>query len=142
MTVLMTGDVVARRKGPVMHKGVVLADGRILHNTPSRGEHVSTLEEFAAGRTVKVVRRACARSSARAHWARPREDGRYNVFTNNCEHTASRVAHGRPGSPQLRGWIAGIGMATLAFAVTRHPGASAAAFAAGRRFVERLGARS
>lgn len=140
MTVPMPGDVVARRKGPVMHKGVVLPDGRVLHNTPGRGEHVSTLEEFGAGRTVHVVRRACARSRARAYQARPRADQRYNIFTNNCEHTTSRVVHGREESPQLRGWIAGVGVAALAFALTRHPGATLASFAAGRRFAERFGA--
>ena len=34
-------DIVVRRKGLVMHKGLVLPDGCILHNTPGRGEHVS-----------------------------------------------------------------------------------------------------
>jgi hypothetical protein len=141
MSVLMPGDVVARRKGLVMHKGVVLADGRILHNTPGRGEHVSTLDEFAAGRSVHLVRRTSDRSRARAYRAQPRAESRYNLFTNNCEHTASRVAHGREESPQLRGWIAGVGVAALTFALTRHPGAAAASFAVGRRFAERFAAR-
>jgi len=139
---LMPGDVVARRKGPVMHKGVVLADGRILHNTPSRGEHVSSLTEFSAGHHVHLVRRACDRSRASAYRARPRRGSSYNLFTNNCEHTTSRVVHGREESPQLRGWIAGLGVAALTFAITRHPGASAAGFAIGRRFVERYAASS
>ena len=34
------GDIVSRRKGLVMHKGIVTRDGRILHNTPFKGEHV------------------------------------------------------------------------------------------------------
>ena len=46
------GDIVARRKWLVMHKGVVLGDGRILHNTPWRGEHVSSEREFRAGTTA------------------------------------------------------------------------------------------
>jgi len=138
---LEPGDIVARRKGPVMHKGVVLADGRVLHNTPGRGEHVSTLAEFSAGRRVHLVRRACDDSRFRAYRAAPRAGGRYNLFTNNCEHTATRVVHGREESPQLRGWLAGIGVAAVAFAFTRHPGVSAAGFAMGRRFVERYGAR-
>ena len=141
MIALMPGDVVARRKGPVMHKGVVLADGRILHNTPGRGEHVSTMDEVAAGRSVHMVRRTSVRSRARAYRAQPRPESRYNLFTNNCEHTASRVAHGREESPQLRGWIAGVGVAALTFALTRHPGAAAASFSVGRRFAERFAAR-
>ena len=36
MSRYLPGDVVARRKGLVMHHGVVLADGRILHNTRAR----------------------------------------------------------------------------------------------------------
>jgi hypothetical protein len=141
MLELRPGDVVARRKGPVMHKGVVMPDGRILHNTPGRGEHLSTLEAFAAGKRVHRVRRACDASRARAYDATPRRDRGYNLFTYNCEHTASRVVHGREESPQLRGWIAGIGVAALTFALTRHPGATAAGFAMGRRFAERYSAR-
>ena len=139
---LMPGDVVARRKGPVMHKGVVMPGGRILHNTPGRGEHLSTLAEFAAGKRVHLVRRACGTSRARAYEAAPRRDRGYNLFTYNCEHTASRVAHGREESPQLRGWIAGIGVAALTFALTRNPGATATGFAIGRRFAERFAART
>jgi hypothetical protein len=141
MLELMPGDVVARRKGPVMHKGVVMPGGMILHNSPGRGEHLSTLEEFGAGKRVHLVRRACSTSRARAYGAAPRRDRGYNLFTYNCEHTASRVAHGREESPQLRGWIAGIGVAALTFALTRHPGATAAGFAMGRRFAERYTAR-
>jgi hypothetical protein len=87
------------------------------------------------------VRRACDRSRARAYGARPRADRRYNLFTNNCEHTTSRVVHGREESPQLRGWLAGVGVAALTFALTRHPGATAAGFALGQRLVGRFGVR-
>lgn len=115
------GDVVARRKGPVMHKGVVMPDGRILHNTPLEGEQICSLAEFSAGRRVYVTP---ARSN-------PFEDGvsvispqsrrPYCLFTNNCEHTVTRITHGRPCSPQLRGWIAGMSVAaaTLTLALVR-----------------------
>ncbi|MBX3706210.1 MAG: hypothetical protein KF911_06185 [Pseudomonadales bacterium] len=139
---LLPGDIVARRKGPVMHKGVVMPDGRILHNTPARGEHLSSLAEFAAGRTVTVTRNGCGESRARAYRAAPRPGARYHLFANNCEHTVSRTLEGRERSPQLRGWIAGIGIAAVAFAVTRHPGVTAAGFALGRRFAERFTSRA
>ena len=131
------GDIVARRKWLVMHKGVVLGDGRILHNTPWRGEHVSSEREFRAGRRLRVTpldttmrRRAvsAARDGAR----------RYNLFTNNCEHTVNRVTTGRASSPQLQGWLVGAGMAALAFAVFRHPVLAASAYAAGRGLARRL----
>ncbi|MEQ8858747.1 MAG: hypothetical protein RIC56_08875 [Pseudomonadales bacterium] len=138
MSRLMSGDVVARRKGLVMHKGVLLADGRVLHNTPGRGEHTSTLDEFRRGQRVyRVGSRASGRYLTDAGVG-----GRgYNLFTNNCEHTVSRVTDGRAHSQQLRGWVAGASLAAVAFALTRHPGLGAAGFALGRSLVARLDRR-
>ncbi len=136
------GDIIGRRKGIVLHKGVYLGAGQVLHNTPGRGEHVTSLEEFADGKRVTLVRAACDESRHRAASAAPRSDRRYNLFTHNCEHTASRVTLGRAESPQLRGWVAGIGVAALAFVVTRHPGVTAASFALGRRLVEGASTRA
>ena len=96
------GELLRRRKGPVMHTGVSLGDGRVLHNTPGRGEHVSTLEEFAKGKTIRVSPGA---ADARARIQTLDEDDLqrpYNLFVNNCEHTASRVTAGQPSSPQLK----------------------------------------
>jgi hypothetical protein len=125
------GDIVARRKGLVLHKGVVLHDGRVLHNTPERGEHVSSLADFAAGERVQVerqpfdARRAALRRAERLSFRRG-----YDLLGNNCEHTVTRVAHGRPHSPQLGNWLLGAGVALAVFAVSRHPGWAVAAGAA------------
>jgi len=134
----LPGDIVSRRKGMVMHKGVVTRDGRILHNTPFKGEHVSSEAEFSAGRRLHVQhllpgerQRALLRSEG--HGARS-----YNLFSNNCEHTVTRATTGRAHSPQLRSWVAGIGIATLAFALTRHPAVAAAGYALGRRIARRF----
>jgi hypothetical protein len=62
----------------------------------------------------------------------------YNLLTNNCEHTVSRVTTGSASSPQLRSWVVGTGLAAATFLLTRHPAAAAAAYAVGRKF----GARS
>ncbi len=136
---LLTGDVVARRKGLVMHKGVLLADGRVLHNTPGRGEHVSSLDEFRRGRRVYRV----GSGGGRGRYVSPAvASGRgYNLFTNNCEHTVSRVTEGRAHSGQLRGWVVGASLAALTFALTRHPGLGVAGFALGRTLSARLGGR-
>ena len=96
------GEFLRRRKGPVMHTGVSLGDGRVLHNTPGRGEHVSTLEEFAKGKTLRV---SPGSADARMRIQALDEDELqrpYNLFLNNCEHTASRVTAGQPSSPQLK----------------------------------------
>ncbi len=134
MAHLRPGDVVSRRKGLVMHRGVVLRDGRILHNTPFKGEHVCSPREFRAGRrmyvqTTDADTRQRVRRAGDAHLG-----GRgYNVLTNNCEHTVSRLTHGKAESPQLRSWLLGTGLAVAAFALTRHPAAAAAAYAVGRK---------
>ena len=131
------GDIVARRKGFVMHKGVVLDDGRILHNTPWRGEHVSSEREFRAGKPLRVTP-LDGSARQRASAAAAASTRRYNLFTNNCEHTVSRATTGEASSPQLQGWIAGAGLAVLTVALLRHPVLAVSAFAVGQRLVKRL----
>lgn len=138
------GDIVSRRKGLVLHKGVVTRDGRILHNTPFNGEHVCSAVEFSAGRRLRVERLDVhQRSRAAAHiesyierhmgsYAEGRAGAGYNLLTNNCEHTVSRATTGRAHSPQLKSWVVAVGIATLAFALTRHPGVAAVGYALGR----------
>lgn len=135
------GDIVARRKGFVMHKGVVLADGSVLHNTPFRGEHRCSLQEFSAGRRVYRVSSRRGRPGGVTLWDDGAPPRGYNLFTNNCEHTASRVSTGRSESPQLQSWLGGVGLAALTFALTRHPGATAAGYALGRDLAGRVAAR-
>jgi hypothetical protein len=123
-----------------MHRGVSLGDGRVLHNTPFRGEHVCSEAEFRAGKRMYVTsRRQAARSPwlLEQHHAQRRLRG-YNLLTNNCEHTVSRITQGRAESPQLRSWIVSTGLAVAAFAVTRHPAAAAAAYAFGRKAASRM----
>jgi hypothetical protein len=129
------GDIVARRKGLVMHKGLVMQDGSILHNTPSRGEHLSTEREFAAGRRVRVER------STIGPVPELRRRG-YHLFRNNCEHTVHRASTGRAHSPQLKAWLAGVGVAAVALVVARHPGAAAAGYALGRRLADSFTSRA
>ncbi len=132
------GDVVSRRKGLVMHRGVVLSDGSILHNSPFRGEHVVSEAEFRDGKRLHVSRTECPRQRRFAASARPKDTGGYNLFTNNCEHTVSRAITGESSSPQLKSWVAGIGVGAVAFALTRHPAITAAGYALGRKLGGKL----
>ncbi|MDA1073385.1 MAG: hypothetical protein O3A63_01320 [Proteobacteria bacterium] len=132
MASYLPGDIVSRRKGFVMHKGVALSDGRILHNTPFRGEHVCSEAEFRAGKRLHVNRMDYHHRRRALRFTEDHDHRGYNLFTNNCEHTVHRATTGNASSPQLREWVIGIGLGTLAFAVTRHPGAAAAAYALGR----------
>ena len=132
------GDVVSRRKGLVMHRGVVLSDGSILHNSPFRGEHVVSEAEFRDGKRLHVSHTECPRQRRFAAAARPSDSGSYNLFTNNCEHTVNRAISGESSSPQLKSWVAGIGVGAVAFALTRHPAVTAAAYALGRKLGNKL----
>lgn len=99
--------LVSRRKLVVLrHVGLLLPSGLVAHCTPTRGEHVSTIEEFAAGQDVRIDREVppeqhapTLQRVARAI-AAPRT---YNLVTNNCEVFAKRLAGDRPESPQFLG---------------------------------------
>ena len=56
---------------------------------------------------------------------------RYNLLTNNCEHTVSRARTGEASSRQLEAWAVGLGLGALAFAATRRPSLAVAGFALG-----------
>ncbi len=133
------GDIVSRRKWLVMHKGISLGDGRVLHNTPFRGEHICSEAEFRAGRRMYVnhldgeLRQRALRRVDHTHTG----NRGYHLLRNNCEHTVSRLTTGEASSPQLKSWVWGAGFAAAAFAVTRHPAAAAAAYAAGRKLANR-----
>ena len=130
------GDIVSRRKGPVMHRGIALDENRVLHNTPLKGEHVSTFADFCRGKPARV-RQLGERERERAlRYAAARRGRAYNPFTNNCEHTVTRATAGQARSPQLA-LIAGVGAAAAALVLTRHPGIAAAAFALGRGLAKR-----
>ena len=134
----LPGDIVSRRKGPVMHKGIALGDGQVLHNTPLRGEHVSTEREFSRGRRLRVERLDGAERKRVLQAVRTASSHRYHLFANNCEHTVSRARTGVAGSQQLKAWALGLGLGALAFAATRHPAAAVVGYALGRGIAKRL----
>ena len=135
---LRPGDIVSRPKGVVRHVGVVVEDG-VLHNVPGRGEHVSSLESFAAGRPVRVERPD--RSRGLRTVARASHDfggRRYDLLNNNCEHSVNRLHEGRAHSPQLRRWALGAAGAGAGGLLLRHWGAAVAGFEFGRRLADRF----
>ncbi len=97
----LPGDIVSRRKGFVMHRGVALGDGRVLHNTPFKGEHICSEAEFCAGHPLYVTRLdRAARQRALLH--ADTADRPYSLFNNNCEHTVARAIGAEVESPQLQ----------------------------------------
>ncbi|MCY4096580.1 MAG: lecithin retinol acyltransferase family protein [Gammaproteobacteria bacterium] len=127
------GDVVSRRKGVFMHRGIVLEDGYVLHNTPLKGQHTSTLEEFSKNKSVYPANHRPEVRDRTLSNVLDYEHRRYNPFNNNCEHTVTRATKNEARSPQLRGWIVGAAFAAIGFAVTRHPAIAIAGFALGKK---------
>ena len=122
-----------------MHHGVVLRDGNVLHNTPMRGVHVSSPDDFSKNKSVKTSQ--LSRHQREATLARLSEDPaiheRYNPFTNNCEHTITRAARGRADSPQLKGIAVGVLVGAVGFALTRSPAVAIGGFLLGKKLATR-----
>ena len=133
------GDIVSRRKGIFMHRGIVLEDGSILHNTPIRGLHESSLDAFSKGKATYPSRHSPELREVTLSRARQDDRRRYNPFTNNCEHTVTRATGSKANSPQLRGYILGGVFAVAGFALTRHPAVAVAGFALGKKLGSRRG---
>ncbi len=99
--------LVSRQKLALLrHLGVMLPDGRVAHCTPDRGEHISTIEEFAAGKDVKIERVIGPQqelSTLRRTAAAMAAPAAYNVATNNCETFANRIVGQKAESPQFVG---------------------------------------
>lgn len=129
MPEVLPGDIILRRKGPVMHQGIALGDDRVLHNTPRRGEHISSMEDFRRGKRVRARRLDETQRARALHHAQAATQGgarRYNVFRNNCEHTVTRATTGKARSSQLVAVGAGVVIGTVLLVAVRHPIAAAA----------------
>ena len=130
------GDILSRRKGVIMHKGILLDDGSVYHNTPRRGEHVSSFSEFSKSRNVYAepiddFQREDALWGAKLY---PRR--RYNPLTNNCEHTVSRATTGSQRSPQLSSIALSSGIAVATLVLTRSITLATAGYALTRKFTK------
>ncbi len=84
-----------------------LGNNLVLHNHRDRGEEVITVDGFAEGKKIKVKAGkvpdvAMFLNRVQDVLANPKP---YKIFSNNCEHTVSRVRNGVPSSPQLAGYV-------------------------------------
>ena len=131
------GDIVSRRKGIVMHRGIVQEDGSIYHNTPLRGEHSSSEDEFRKNKRIQVQRLDPCSRAAVLRATQKTASRRYNPFTNNCEHTVSRAVSGQARSPQLTSLLVSGGVAGVTLALTRSWPLAVASFAFTRKLTHR-----
>lgn len=88
------------------HAGIQLSDGCVAHNIPSKDEHISTLEEFAAGCPCRIEYELTP-SEIMPTWQRIAQamlrPQRYSAGANNCEIFVNRMLGRAPESPQLQG---------------------------------------
>lgn len=101
---LNPGDLLYRSKGPVQHKGVYWGDNQVLHNQPSGGLKLTSFAEYSKSKSVKVVK--VETSNIEQLTTRLEElmvdNGHYCLLSNNCEHIANYLIHGRKFSPQIQ----------------------------------------
>ncbi len=92
-------------QGFVTHMSTVVGHGLVLHNTPEKGEHIATVEEFAAGQPV-AVKQTGANPQAVVERARKivSNPQGYHPVKRNCEHTVFEVVYGIAKSPQFIFW--------------------------------------
>lgn len=104
ISLINIGDVLTRSKvfGFVDHAGVLVAPNTVLQNTPERGEHAVTVEEFSAGQAIRVSRVGADPAIIGARSQRiltnPR---RYHPFFRNCQHTVYETVTGIAKSPYV-----------------------------------------
>ncbi len=111
------GDILFVDKYFFEHIGVYLGEGLVYHNKPSKGEHISDLEEFLNGNQIKRIAKLTPekREEVLNNVREELENKRpYNIFENNCEHTVYRVIQRNPRSPQLKKWV-GIAVENMAW---------------------------
>jgi hypothetical protein len=99
--------VISRPKWVLLrHTGIQLADGRVAHNVPGRDEHISTFEEFAAGRPCRIDYELTP-LEIMPTWQRIGQalvkPQQYAPGVNNCEVFVNRMLGRAPESPQLQG---------------------------------------
>lgn len=119
---LEVGDVLYVLKAfGIKHYAIVVGRDLVLQNIRGRGECLTTLYDFARGQRVHVVRTGAAPEPilARAREVM-RQPQSYNLLTNNCEHTVTRILAGKPESPQLaQAILAGVGVLLFAALASR-----------------------
>ena len=101
-----TFAIISRPKaGALRHFGVLLPEGCVAHCSPSKGEHISTVSEFAAGNDVlieKVVPVSEHNATLERIAASMHRGGAYDLLLNNCEIFANRITAQAAKSDQLR----------------------------------------
>jgi hypothetical protein len=103
--------------GFAQHIGVQLPDGRVAHCVPGHGVVVTSVEQYAGGEDVTIVREVpwtlhwdlMQRLSSALAERRP-----YHPLSWNCEVFANWLIGEKPESAQAKGWLVVALVAALA----------------------------
>ena len=92
----------SRRKGLVWHWGIWLPEG-VLHNTPDKDEHISSIIEFADGQNIEVFHPHFLNRQEIINRAYEiaTDPSAYQYLWRNCEHTVTKIIEGKPNSPTI-----------------------------------------
>ena len=107
--VLYPVAVISRPKAGLQHWGVLLSDNRVVHCAPVRGEHITSVEDFAAGEDITFVRMLVPPEyspTMRRIAESLRNPKAYHAVTNNCQTFATRMIGAEPDSPDLKAVVA------------------------------------
>lgn len=107
---LKMGDLLYRQKGIVEHLGVYLGNKSVLHNSPTTGVRITTIEEFSDKKPVKVKKVTSNNHNELIDRLNEilGQKHQYSLIGNNCEHIANYLLKGRGYSPQLQASIVGL----------------------------------
>lgn len=90
-----------------IHEMILTSGSVVFHNTPERGEHLTTLEDALRGldasqHAIPENVQAAAYQRLMAAIRNPRP---YDAFLNNCQHTVNRIVYGKAESRTLQGIV-------------------------------------
>jgi hypothetical protein len=95
LTIAVGSQLYRQKLAFIEHEGVVVGVNAVYHNTPEKGEHVSTISEFSAGQKIRIERtNADAQMLLTRVRSALRNPKKYHLVFRNCQHTASEMIHG------------------------------------------------
>ena len=120
--VVQAGDILVRQKGLFNHYAIGVGPNMVVHNTSEHGSHVSTPAEFASGQPFAWYRPNLSdpEKVTIAGRALLTLSQRYDVLSNNCEHTIAYAQSGVAQSPTVAAFFVLAALGTIGYLALRN----------------------